>query len=92
MAFHKEFDDEEELLRSGGVVPLRDAEYGFCSSPKCKRKIIWVKGLSMPLDPVRVRIYRKPTEDLPWREGDLGYISHFKTCPDVGRFPGRGKK
>ncbi len=89
--FEKDGGTEEEKIRRAGIKPLEDAEYGTCSSPKCARKIIWVKGLSMPLDPVRVRFYKKPEGDLPWRAGGLGYISHFKTCPDAGQFSGRNK-
>ena len=80
----------EPQLKKAGIKPLEGATYGRCRGLKCGRKVIWVEGLSFPLDPRRVRMYRKAEGELFWREGELGYISHFKTCPDAGRFSGGG--
>ncbi len=79
-----------------GKLPPQ-AERGKCVSAKCGRDILWISVMDPagqmkphPVDPTRVRLYQPPDDEIQeephWTRGGLGYVSHFKTCPDADRF------
>lgn len=65
------------------------AEKDICEGPNCRKPIFWimVDGKRIPVNVRRARIYYE--RQGVWTPTEPGYVSHFLTCPDAGRFSRR---